>query len=182
MNVMDAIIISTMVFFVVKGVIRGFMREIASLAGVVFGVLLANHFQPQMTTYLRSLISSTEYLPLISFAAIFAVTLLSCNVLGYILKLLFSKAFLAWVDRSLGLGFAFIKGVILIYLAMIILTFYMPARTPLIAQSKLAPWIIISYQSMIKVVSPTHYENFRKTLLGDEKESWNDRAPENQGQ
>jgi membrane protein required for colicin V production len=182
MNVMDVIIISTMIFFVVKGLLRGFMREMASLAGVVFGILLANHFQPQMTTYLRSLLPSTEYLPLISFASIFAIALVTCNLLGYVLKLLFSKAFLAWVDRTLGFAFAVIKGVILIYVAMVVLTFYMPARTPLIAESKLAPWIIVSYQSMIKVISPAHYQNWRKKLLGDEKEIGKERAAENQGQ
>jgi membrane protein required for colicin V production len=182
MNVMDVIIISTMIFFVVKGLLRGFVREVASLAGVVFGILLANHFQPQMTAYLRSLLPSTQYLPLISFASIFAIALITCNLLGYVLKLLFSKAFLAGMDRTLGFGFALIKGIVLIYLAMVVLTFYMPARTPLIAQSKLAPWIIVSYQSMIKVVSPAHYENWRKMLLGEEKESAKEHAAENKGQ
>jgi membrane protein required for colicin V production len=182
MNLMDVIIISTMVFFIVKGLFRGFIREIASLAGVLFGILLANHFQPQMTTYLRTLLPSTNYLPFISFASIFAIALIACNLLGYALKLLFSKAFLAWVDRTLGFGFALIKGVILIYLAIVVLTFYMPAKTPLIAESKLAPWIIVSYQSMIKVISPSHYENWRKKLVGEEKESGKQGAAPNQGQ
>jgi membrane protein required for colicin V production len=180
MNVLDIIIISTMVFFIFKGIYRGFMREIASLAGVVFGILLANHFQPRMTVYLTSLLPSTEYLPLISFASIFALALIVCNMVGYVLKLLFSKAFLAWVDRTLGFGFALIKGVILIYLTIVILTFYMPAKTPLIAQSKLAPWIVVSYQSMIKVISPGHYQNWKKKLLGEGNESGKDGAAEKQ--
>jgi membrane protein required for colicin V production len=182
MNLMDVIIVSTMVFFIVKGLLRGFMREIASLAGVVFGILLANHFQPQMTAYLRSLLPVTEYLSLISFGSIFAIALITCNLLGYALKILFSKAFLAWVDRAMGFGFALIKGVILIYLTIVILTFYMPAKTPLIAQSKLAPWIIVSYQSVIKVISPSHYQNWRKKLVGEEKESGKQGAAPNQGQ
>jgi len=85
------------------------------------------------------------------------------------LKLLFSKAFLGCLDRTLGVCLALAKGVVLIYLVIVILVFFMPAKTPLIAQSKLAPWIIVSYQSMIKVISPAQYENWKKRLFGEEK-------------
>ena len=61
------------------------------------------------------------------------------------------------------------KGVIITYLVIVILTFFIPAKTPLIAQSKLAPWIIKSYQSMISLISPEHYKNWKKKLLGEAK-------------
>ena len=180
MNLLDIIIISTMIFLIVKGVLRGFIREIASLSGVVFGILLANSYQPQMTAYLKSLLPSTEFLPIISFAAIFALVLIACNLVGYLFKVLFAKAFLGWIDRSLGFGLAVTKGVIVIYLVMVILTFYLPGKTPLIAQSKLAPWVIMSYQSMIKVLSPAHYQNLKNKFFGEEKESGKERAKESQ--
>jgi len=88
---------------------------------------------------------------------------------GYLLKLLFSKVLLGWLDRTLGVWLALAKGVILIYLTIVILTFFMPTKTPLIAQSKLAPWIIVSYQSMIKFISPGQYESWKKRLFGEEK-------------
>ena len=169
MNLLDLIIISTLIFLVVKGLLRGFIRELASLAGVILGVLLGNHFQPQMTLYLKSYLPPTDYLPLISFAFLFALILIGCNLVGYLLKLLFSKVLLGWLDRTLGVWLALAKGVILIYLTIVILTFFMPTKTPLIAQSKLAPWIIVSYQSMIKFISPVQYENWKKRLFGEEK-------------
>ena len=169
MNLLDLIIISTLIFLVVKGLLRGFVRELASFAGVILGILLGNHFQPQMTLYLKSYLPHTDFLPLISFGFLFAMILIACNLVGYLLKLLFSKAFLGWLDRTLGVCLALAKGVILIYLVIVILVFFMPAKTPLIAQSKLAPWIIVSYQSMIKVVSPAQYENWKKRLFGEEK-------------
>ena len=166
MNLLDIVIIVTMIFFIVKGIIRGFIREIASLAGVILGIYLANLFQPQMTDFLKPYLPSNPFLPLISFAVIFASVLILCNLLGWILKLLFKKAFLGWLDRTLGAGLAVLKGVIITYLVIVILTFFLPAKTPLIAQSKLAPWIIKSYQSMISLISPEHYKNWKKKLLG----------------
>jgi membrane protein required for colicin V production len=169
MNLLDLIIISILIFLVVKGLLRGFVRELASLAGVILGILLGNHFQPGMTLYLKSYLPLTDYLPLISFASLFALILIACNLMGYLLKLLFSKVFLGWLDRTLGVGLALAKGVILIYLVIVILVFFVPTKAPLIAQSKLGPWIIVSYQSMVKFISPAQYENWKKRLLGEEK-------------
>jgi len=137
--------------------------------GVILGIYLANLFQPQMTDFLKSYLPSNQLLPLISFAVIFTSILILCNLLGWVLKLLFKKAFLGWLDRTLGAGLAIMKGVIITYLVIVILTFFIPAQTPLIAQSKLAPWIIKSYQSMISLISPDHYKKWKEKILGEEK-------------
>ena len=158
-----------MIFLVLKGLLRGFIRELASLAGVILGILLGNHYQPEMTLRLKSYLPLTDYLPLISFASLFALILIACNLMGYLLRLLFRKAFLGGLDRILGVCLALAKGVILIYLTIVILVFFVPTKTPLIAQSKLAPWIIVSYQSMIKFVSPTQYEKWKKKFFDQEK-------------
>ncbi|MBW1942470.1 MAG: CvpA family protein [Deltaproteobacteria bacterium] len=166
MNVLDIIIISVMIFFIVKGVFRGFIREVASLSGIILGIWLANQFQAQVTAYLKPHLPATSYLPLISFAAIFIFILIVCNVLGWALKLFFSKVFLGWLDRTLGAGLAVLKGVILTYLVIVLLTFFLPARTPLIAESMLAPWIVVSYQSVVGLISPDHYEKWKEELVG----------------
>lgn len=170
MNLLDIIIIVTMIFFVVKGIFRGFIREVASLAGIILGIWLANHFQPQMTDFLKTYLPNSQYLPVMSFAIIFAFILILCNLLGWVLNLFFRKTFLGWVDKTLGGWLAITKGVILTYLIIVLLTFYVPAKTPLIAESKLAPLIIKSYQSMIRLISPDHYENWKKRILGKKKE------------
>ena len=173
MNVLDIIIIATMIFFVVKGVLRGFIREVASLSGIILGIWLANEYHPYMTTYLKSHLPETAYLPLISFAAIFILILLLCNLFGWGLKQFFNKIFLGWLDRTLGAGLAVLKGVILTYLVIVLLTFFLPARTPLMAESVLAPWIIVSYQAVVGLVSPDHYERWKERLVGKAREMGN---------
>ena len=170
MNLLDIIIIATMAFLILKGILRGFIREIASLFGVILGIWLAYSFHPQMTDHLKTYLPSTQYLPLISFAIIFAAALLGSNLLGWILKLFFHKIFFGWADRGLGAGFAIIKGVILTYLVLIMITFFLPAKTPLIAESKLAPYIIDSCQAMIRLVSPDYYKNWKRKIVGKKKE------------
>ena len=168
MNLLDIIIIVTMIFLLVKGILRGFFRETASLVGIILGIWLANQYQPQMTEFLRSHLPPNRFLSLISFAAIFTSVLVLCNLFGLILKQIFKKAFLGWLDRILGAGIAMAKGVIITYLVIVLLTFFLPSQTPLIAESTLAPLIIKSYQSMISLISPDHYENWKKKILGDQ--------------
>jgi len=62
-----------------------------------------------------------------------------------------------------------VKGVIITYLVIVILTFFLPTQTPLIAQSKTAPWIISSYQTMTRLIAPDHYEEWRKRLMASKR-------------
>ena len=169
MNLLDYIIIITMIFLLIKGILRGFIREISSLAGIILGIWLGNLFQPGMTEILKAYLPFTEYLPLISFAVLFAAILILCNILGWAIKLLFKKAFLGWADRLLGACLAIAKGVIIIYLVIVMLTFFIPAKTPLIAGSKLAPWVIGSYQSLAGLVSPDHYQRWKKRIISEKR-------------
>ncbi len=170
MNLLDIIIMSTMVFLILKGIFRGFIREIISLAGIILGIWLANHFQPQMTDYLKAYLPSTSFLPVISFAVIFTSILLLCNLLGWLLKLFFKKALLGWVDRTLGAGLAILKGVIITSLAIVLLTFFLPAKTPLIANSRLAPMISSSCESIINLISPDYYQELKRKIMEKKKE------------
>ncbi len=171
MNILDILIICAMIFFVVQGIMRGFLREIASLAGVVFGILLGSYFQPEVTERLKAYLPDFSYLPVVSFALIFAFVLIFFNVLGHAVSHIFRKVFLGWVDRALGVWLALTKGVIVTYLAIVLLTFFLPARAPLVAQSRLGPWIIVSYQSMIRFISPERYERWKTWILGKDGKS-----------
>ncbi|MDY6973818.1 MAG: CvpA family protein [Thermodesulfobacteriota bacterium] len=171
MNLLDIILIATMVFLVVRGILRGFLLEIGSLAGVILGICFANIYQPQMTEHLKTHLPSVRFyiLQLISFSMIFATVLVSCNLAGWGLKMIFKKAFLGWLDRTLGAGLAIFKGVIITYLFIVLLTFFVPSKTPLVARSKLAPLIIGSYQSMISLISPGSYQRWKKKFLGQKE-------------
>lgn len=178
MNLLDILIICTLIFLIIKGVIRGFIREIASLAGVILGILLASHYQSEMTEFSKQFLHPGPYLPLISFVVIFAIVLVGCNLLGWLIRIALSKAPLGWLDRFLGLSFALVKGVIITYLVIVILTFFLPSGTPLIARSKLGPWIVVSYQSMIGLVSPDYYQSWKKRFL-QKTEELSDKVPGN---
>ena len=175
MNPLDISIIAAMIFFIVRGVFRGFFREIGSLAGVIFGLWLANIFQPQLTVYLKAYLPSVKFLPLISFGAIFLVVFVICSLLGMGLSIMVKKVFLGWADRFLGAGLAVLKALIITYFAIVLITFFVPSKAPLIAESKMAPVIITSYQSLVNLISPGAYQKLKEKLLG-KNGSFNEKA------
>ncbi len=166
MNVLDYIILIPLIYLTVKGIIRGFVLEAASLAGIILGVWLGNIFQPDVSKILSRFMSDSDFIPLISIAIIFVVTVILCNLAGWGFKLLFKKGILGWFDKLMGGVFAVLKTIFLSYVVIIILTFYVPAKAPLITESLLAPWIIKSYQSIVGLVSPDHYDKWKKKILG----------------
>ena len=166
MNLLDTAIIAVLVFLIVRGIFRGFFREIGSLAGLILGIWLAKDYQLEMTGYLKSHLPSVELLPLISFALIFIIVFVLCNLAGWGLKIIVKKAFLGWADRALGAGLAVLKGLIATYLVINLLTLCDPR---LITESRLAPIIITSCQPMVRLISPGSYHNWKRKLLGNGK-------------
>ncbi len=167
MNLLDAIIFAFMVFLIVRGFFRGLLREIGSLAGVIFGIYLANLLQPQVTRLLGSFLPSGKLLALTGFALVFVAVLIVCNLMGRGLKRIFGKAFGGWVDRIPGACLATLKGLIITYFGIVLLTFFLPSKAPLITQSRLAPLIITSYQSMAGVISPETRPGWKKGASRD---------------
>lgn len=169
MNLLDYIIIATLIFFTIKGVLKGFIREIASLAGIILGIWLGILYIPEVTQILSGYVPDSRFLPLISFALIFAAVLILCNIIGWALRYFFKKVFLGWFDKLMGAVFAVLKTILLTYLVIVLLTFFVPAKAPLIAESVLAPWVIKSYQSVVRLVSPEHYKNLKKKISGEKE-------------
>ena len=171
MNLLDYIIIIVMIYLLIKGIMRGFIREISSLAGIILGFWIGNLFHPQVADFLRPYLSTigNQLLIIVSFGLIFSCILISCNLIGWALKVLFKKAFLGWLDKTLGAFIAMCKGIVISYVVIILLTFFISTGTPLISESILAPWVIKSYQSITSLISPDHYQRLKRKFLGEKE-------------
>ncbi len=174
MNLLDILIIAVIGFFLVRGIFRGFIREVGSLAGVILGIWLGSVFEPDLRAYLSPYFPDGKYLALIGFSMIFFAVLVLCNLISWGLKKLVKKLFLGWADTALGVALAVLKGMILSYFGIVLLTFFVPSKSTMISDSRLAPLVVASYQSAIGLVSSEDYERWKKKFIG-EKEKMNSR-------
>lgn len=170
MHTLDYIIIGFLLFLAIRGIFRGFIREIFSLCGVIMGLWLGNHYQPWLTDILKRYLPLPQYMPLLSFILLFFAILIICNLLGWGLKLLVKNALVGWFDKSGGVALALSKGLLLTSLMLVVLTFFLPAdKTPFISKSILAPRIIKSYQRVTEAIAPDHFKNWKNKLIIEQK-------------
>lgn len=166
MNLLDGIILAVAAFFVVRGIFRGFFRELGSIVGVVGGIWLGIRYHVALSAYLGRYLPAGKYLPLVSFGILFVACLLACSLAGWSLKVLLAKVTLGWLDRFLGAGLAAIKALVVTYMGIVLLTFFVPSQTPLLTTSRLAPLVIHSYQTLLKAVMPEYLSGARSNTAG----------------
>ena len=82
MNLLDIIIIITMVFLVVRGIFRGLVREISSIVGVLGGFYAAYTYYPHVSRMISHWISDPAYLNIVSYMAVFSVVVIVVGMLA----------------------------------------------------------------------------------------------------
>ena len=171
MNPFDIIIIVILGYSLVRGIFRGLVKEVSSIVGVLGGFYASFTYYTQLTKLLSGLIRETAYLNILSFLIIFCSVLIVVGILGIIIKYLLNIAFLGWVDRIGGVGFGFIKGILIASVLFITLTAFLPKGSAFLKNSMLAPRVSWVSEKMAKVVSKQMKQEFI-AKLGELKKAW----------
>ena len=165
LNKVDMVILAVVIFFFCRGLYRGFFKEMASLAGVILGIWLGNQYYPRLAEFLKSWLPLEAYLPWIAFGLIFFAVILCFHVIGVWLKKIFQKVFLGWADRLVGGVLALLKGVLILYLALVALTILAPSQARTVADSRLAPLVVRSYQFVAQSMTHVPYSGWKERLM-----------------
>ena len=171
MNPFDIIIIVILGYSLVRGIFRGLVKEVSSIVGVLGGFYASFTYYPKLAKLLSGLIRETAYLNILSFLIIFCSVLIVVGILGIIIKYLLNIAFLGWVDRIGGVGFGFIKGILIASVLFISLTAFLPKGSVFLKNSMLAPRVSWVSEKMAKVVSKQMKQEFI-AKLGELKKAW----------
>lgn len=121
---------------------KGFVRDVFSLAGILGGFFLAARFYPEVAAWVRPWVSTPWVAALVGCAVVFLATFLGVSLLGRMLGRSLKLLRLGWLDRAAGFGFGFIKGVLLCLGLLVALVGFLPSRTPVLAESRLAPVLV----------------------------------------
>ncbi len=110
MNVLDIVITVLLAIGLVRGVLKGFFVEVASLISLILGVYVASHFSHYVGNYLVKYITLEEqYLKLISFAVTFILVVLGVALLGKFITKIADVASLGLLNRIAGGVFGALK-------------------------------------------------------------------------
>ena len=119
MNLVDLFVWSVLLAFAVKGFMKGFVREVCSLLGLVLGGWAAFRFYPSLSQSLRPLIQLPQQAAsALSFVLILLLTGLLFYLLGHLVTVVLKMALLGGVNRIGGMVFGVLQGALILCLVL----------------------------------------------------------------
>jgi membrane protein required for colicin V production len=114
MTIFDYVVLAVIGISVLLSIMRGFVREVLSLAGWVVAFFVAKLYTLELAPLLPEAIPSDSLKFLAAFIVLFLGTLLVCSLLAIAISHLFRKVGLNWVDCLLGAAFGVARGLVII--------------------------------------------------------------------
>jgi membrane protein required for colicin V production len=160
MNPVDIGIAVIIAFCVIRGIFRGFIKEIFSLIGALAGFYIACIYYPDVAKLLIKWAPRLPYENIIGFILIFIGIYILINLLGVGIKFILNIVFLGWVDRVCGILFGAAKGMLIVSMILLVLTAFVPEFGSMIKSSRMAPVVTRFSEQMIRVVPPGMKQQF----------------------
>ncbi len=123
MNGIDIAILVILCGFLLKGVLRGLLKEVCSLAGLFVGAFLAFRYHgPLADVLLQQIDVPATVAVAITFTVLFLTTILFFVVLGFLLSRFVKLLFLGGFNRVVGGLFGLSQGVLLLAVVLFALS------------------------------------------------------------
>lgn len=122
MNYIDIIIGGLLLYGVVRGFLKGFFIEVASIVALIIGIYGAIHFSYYIGDFLRQEIQwDPHYISLVAFALTFVIIIIAVSLIGRLLTKIANFAALGFVNKLFGaalggLKITIILGAILVFI------------------------------------------------------------------
>jgi membrane protein required for colicin V production len=141
MNAVDIAILAILAIFLLKGLVRGFLKEICSTLGLLVGGFLAFYYHLPLAKWLvENTALKDQWAVGTAFLLIFLGSVLVFAALGLLLSRFVSLLFLGGFNRVAGGFFGLLQGVLLLALILFAVSLQPPQRAqPLLNASELSP-------------------------------------------
>ena len=143
MNLLDIAILIIIALMTVRGFFRGIVQEAATLVGLIFSFFLAALYYKNLTALLVRFVPNHEIvLSFFCFVFLFILFIFLFNFLSILARKVIHLVLLGWLDRTLGGFFGLIKGAVIIFVLVTILTVIYPKSGPVVENSRFFPSIL----------------------------------------
>jgi membrane protein required for colicin V production len=171
MNGFDMLVVVVLGYCIIRGVFKGFIREVSSIVGVLGGFYAAYAHHRSVAPFFAGWISDPVYREIAGFVVLFCGVFLAVLLIGALIRFLLRMALLGVLDRIFGAVFGVLKGVILVSLLFFFLVRFLPPKGVAVVQgSKLSPFVNTVSKDIARLVPPDIRDRFIKRLDDLEKE------------
>jgi len=150
MSPVDWIIIAGVGLSVLLGILRGFVREVLSLAGWIVGIWLAIRFAPSLGNHLPFDTPWAEVRTAIAALVIVVATVFVAALIGWLASKLLSAVKLSGTDRLLGAIFGLVRALLIVVLVALFAGRTALAQQPWWRESVLVPHV----EAAVRLATP----------------------------
>lgn len=140
-NGLDLIILIILFLSVMFGIIKGFIRELFSLAFFVIAAVLSFLFYREVGGIFMKHVKNEDVANFIGFITIFVVVLIGGAFFTYFIKKVLTIGPLKSVDKILGGLFGLIRGILISAIIVFALISF-PVNDNLVLKSRLSPFVM----------------------------------------
>jgi membrane protein required for colicin V production len=176
-NWLDWTLAGIVTLSVVAALMKGFIRELISLASVVVGLVVAAIGYSRVALWFEDLTRSHEIALGLGFLTLFLATLAVGALAALLARKLIKTAGVQWFDRFLGGVFGLVRGVVVDSVLLLVLVAF-AIKPDAVRQSSLAPYVATGAR-VIALLMPENvkaqfrlgFEKFRQTLIESDKKA-----------
>ncbi len=117
----DFIVLGIILISVVISLIRGFVKEALSLAGWLVSLWIAMTFSSGMAELYADTIKDPTLRLLAAFITLFVLSLVAGSIINFFATQFVQRAGLTGVDRTIGVVFGFLRGILLVTIIVMLL-------------------------------------------------------------
>ena len=126
MNLVDLGVIVVIALSAVLALVRGLVSEVLSVAAWVGAVFATLTLYPHLDPYMRAHVEPSWLADAMAIAGVFVLALVILSVLAHEISKGVHDSALSAVDRSLGLVFGIGRGLVLVVLAWMVVSWLIP--------------------------------------------------------
>jgi membrane protein required for colicin V production len=173
LNFVDIVVLAVIALSTLLALGRGFVKEVLSIfgwIGAAIGTFLIFVYVPAVKEFARKQITEPVLADIVCAVALFVVLLIVLGFVNHAISSRVHASALGPLDKSLGLVFGLVRGVVLVALAYMAMTdWFMPSREQrpdVINQARTEPYVAMA-ADFIKSRIPQSWKDKAGTIFDD---------------
>ncbi len=166
LTILDMIVLGAVALSALLATVRGFTREVLSIAAWVTAAVAAFYLHPSLTPFVKQHIKQDTVALVIAIAAIFLITLVVVSLITARISDFVLDSRIGALDRTLGLGFGVARGALLAVVGWLLWTTLVPeSRQPQwVKEARTRPMLESSGRSLLAMLPQDIDTSFIKNI------------------
>ncbi|HUN57718.1 MAG TPA: CvpA family protein [Candidatus Binataceae bacterium] len=171
LNGLDYAILAIVAVSALHGLTRGALRMLTSILSLVLGIYTASVYYGQAAALAQHYLTTNPTVSaIVGYAVVFLAVFMLIEMAGNRLVQLIRVVHLSWLDRLGGAIVGAVIGVVLAGLVVVAMTAALPAESPILVKSELAPQVAAYNHELLGFIPAQveqMFEEKRAELLRD---------------